>query len=451
MAKTAIPSTAAELEDMISDRSKVEQLMNDGDFPEVIKAYAKTIVEKDTDLKAQIIEQTQMGLADMLGDGTVTNEIKRINREALNSVGSGARSALYNKKALGARLDGTFDNIGDVVRANWHQVSKLTDREELLSKAAKANEIVNSYGSNVPADGGFLIPEQLRSEILSLSLETSVVRPRAMVLPMESLSIVIPTIDETSHASNVYGGVTAYWTEEAASLTESQASFGKIKLEAEKLTAYAEYPNELFQDASAFGGFLSQTLPQAVSWFEDDAFINGNGVGQPLGFLNAEAAVSVAKESGQAAGTILWENIVKAYSRMLPTSHGSAVWIASHDTFPELATMALNVGTGGSAVWLNNGVQGPPMTILGRPVIFTEKTSQLGSAGDINFVDLSYYLIGDRQSMQVAVSDTFKFQNDKTAVRVIERVTGRPWIQSPMTARNGSASTLSPFVKIAAR
>lgn len=113
--------------------------------------------------------------------------------------------------------------------------------------------------------------------------------------------------------------------------------------------------------------------------------------------------------------------------------------------------MALSVGTGGGPVWLSNGVGGPPMTILGRPVIFTEKTSTLGTSGDLNFVDMSYYLIGDRQAMQVAVSDTYKFQNDKTAVRVIQRVTGRPWIQSALTPRNGSSSTLSPFVKIADR
>jgi len=126
------------------------------------------------------------------------------------------------------------------------------------------------------------------------------------------------------------------------------------------------------------------------------------------------------------------------------------VWIASIDTFPQLATMALSVGTGGSAVWLNNGVQGPPMTILGRPVYFTEKTPALGTTGDINFVDLSYYLLGDRQIMQAASSPHYKFANDKTAFRFIERVDGRPWLQSAITPKN-SGPTLSPFVQIATR
>jgi HK97 family phage major capsid protein len=135
---------------------------------------------------------------------------------------------------------------------------------------------------------------------------------------------------------------------------------------------------------------------------------------------------------------------------MLPTSLGSAVWIANIDTFPQLATMALSVGTGGSPIWLNNGVAGPPMTILGRPVIFTEKAKTVGSAGDINFVDLSYYLVGDRQSMQADTSAHYKFANDQTVFRVIERVDGRPWIQNAITPNQGS-NTLSPFVKVAVR
>jgi HK97 family phage major capsid protein len=138
------------------------------------------------------------------------------------------------------------------------------------------------------------------------------------------------------------------------------------------------------------------------------------------------------------------------YARMLPGSLGRAVWVAGINTFPQLATMALSVGTGGAAVWLNNGVEGPPVTILGRPVIFTEKCPTVGDAGDINFVDFGYYLIGDRQTMTASSSGHYKFGNDMTAYKIIQRVDGRPWLQSAITPRN-NGDTLSPFVKIAAR
>jgi len=192
-------------------------------------------------------------------------------------------------------------------------------------------------------------------------------------------------------------------------------------------------------------------FPKAIAFYEDYAFMQGTGTGEPLGFVNCPAVATVNKESGQTSGTIVWENIVKMFARMLPTALGNAVWIAAIDTFPELATMALSVGTGGSAIWLNNGQEGPPMTILGRPVYFTEKLPTLGTTGDIIFADLSYYLVGDRQVMQAQSSPHYKFANDKTAFRIIERVDGRPWLQSAITPKNNSASTLSPFVQLQSR
>jgi HK97 family phage major capsid protein len=83
-------------------------------------------------------------------------------------------------------------------------------------------------------------------------------------------------------------------------------------------------------------------------------------------------------------------------------------------------------------------------------VIFTEKMETLGDAGDIAFVDLSYYLIGDRQQMSAMTSEHFKFSTDTTAYRIIQRVDGRPWLKSAITPHKGS-NTLSPFVKLAAR
>lgn len=446
-----IPTAPSELEDLISDRSKVEQLMKEGKFGELVTNYARHVMNKDAELTTQIKEETQAVLAQWLKDNG--QEVSRVNLNHNTGVqATHAKNALYNKKAPGAQLDNEYENTAEFFRSIWHLSDSLSNSDAIREKLTRVRKIQASFGSQVPADGGFLIPETLRSELLSIALETAVVRPRARVIPMESLRVPIPMIDSTSNVSSVFGGIVCYWTEEGASLTESQATFGRVVLEAKKLTGYAEMPNELVSDATAFGAFFDQTFPQAIAWYEDQAFMNGTGVGEPLGFLNAgnTAAVSVTKESGQAAATIVWENIVKAYSRMLPSSLANAVWIVSIDSFPELATMALSVGTGGSAVWLNNGVAGPPMTILGRPVIFTEKASAIGTAGDINFVDLSYYLIGDRQQMQAQSSPHYKFANDKTAFRVIERVDGRPWLQSAITPANNGA-TLSPFVKVATR
>lgn len=460
------PDSPAALAETLADPQKMQELWaSKENLQDFIEGYATASNKRDRgQTTAEIREQTQLVIAEYLkANGSderppVDLAGKRAHnlRPEIQGLPASARQSLYNEDAPGAAADGIFKDITEFFRATWYRADRMRDFGKLAPKLAKLQEIQNSYGSEVPADGGFLIPEELRSEILQVALETAIVRPRATVIPMSSLRVPIPMIDDTSHQSSILGGVVGYWTEEAAGLTESQASFGRVVLDAKKLTAYAEVPNELLMDAPAFAGFFNGTFPKAISWFEDVAFLTGTGVGEPLGFINSPVSVQVAAESGQPTGTIVWENIVKMYSRMLPTSLGRAVWICSIDAFPQLATMALSVGTGGGPVWIGNyaggqgGMSTPPATILGRPVYFTEKTGPLGTTGDISFVDLSYYLIGDRMEMQSSSSEHYKFANDKTAYRVLERVDGRPWLQSAITPKNGGP-TLSPVVQLASR
>ncbi|MEU1372990.1 phage major capsid protein [Streptomyces triculaminicus] len=448
--RMTIPTSPAELEAMLGDSQTMQRVFADknGAFGEFITNYARAVHDRDLSVATQVKEETQRVLAQWLRDEQPEG-VGRLDLTPRDVVQQGAaKNHIHNPRAMGAALDREFQNSADYFRTIWHNANRTADMQ------AKLTRVRNAFSSTVPSEGGFLIPETLRSEMLKVSLETSIVRPRARVIPMESLRVPFPAIDSTSNVSSVYGGVVGYWTEEGAALTESSASFGRVVLDAKKLTAYTTVPNELISDSiSSFQAFLDQIFPEALSFYEDIAFLKGSGVGEPLGVLDANnsATISVAKEVGQAADTIVWENIVKMFSRMLPSSLDRAVWIASIDTFPELATMALSVGTGGSAIWLNNGAAGPPMTILGRPVIFTEKApGLLGDLGDISFVDFGMYLIGDRQVMSAMSSPHFQFSQDRTAYRIIERVDGRPWLQSAITPQN-NGPTLSPFVQLAAR
>lgn len=481
MTKLTVPTDPDGLQTLLNDHGKLKEYfaapaVADGTTKEFLDAYAKQYVARNKDTHDDLQTQVQSTLFDMMrgaqGDGDTRygpkigaklqggSPVITANGETLVSRG---RGAVYNKASMGAALEREFksterfNSMGEYCQAimQLRNPSTKPGRAEMVDKLTKIQEFQNSFSSEEPGAGGFLVPEVMRSELLQLALEESIVRSRATVIPMSTLRVPIPTVDDTSHVSSLFGGVVFYWTEEAANLTESTATFGKVVLDAKKLTGFFKVPAELLDDAPAFAGWFDARVPQGLAWFEDVSFMTGDGVGTPLGFINSPASVQVTAESGQTSGTILWQNIVKAYSRMLPTSLKNAVWICSIDTFPELATMALSVGTGGGPVWIGGwsqpGSDMPPMTILGRPVIFTEKTPALGTTGDVNFVDLSYYLVGDRQQVRVDSSEHFLFQNNQVAYRLIERVDGRPWIQSALTPHNGSSNTLSPFVQIATR
>jgi HK97 family phage major capsid protein len=234
-------------------------------------------------------------------------------------------------------------------------------------------------------------------------------------------------------------------------MLEESATFGRVALDAWKLTSFANVPNELIQDSPlAFEAFIRASFPEALAYFEDVAFISGNGAGQPLGWLNAEAKVTVTNAA--TSTDLLLGDLATMFARMLPQSLSRAVWVVSPGVFPALAQLA---GPGGGPVWLAapgggpTAANTPPATLFGRPVIISEKVPDLNSAGAVNFVDLGYYLIGDRQAMTVDSSPHYRFQNGETSFRFVTRVDGRPWLKSALTPHNGG-DTLSPFVSLGA-
>jgi HK97 family phage major capsid protein len=453
MTRVVIPTSSEELAECITDSKKRAEIWNSPDptvLPEFLTNYVKAS-NRVGDIDRQVEEQVQATLANFLKEHQAELRRPDMSKASADDLRRARQTgAAYNKNAAGVALDGKFENIVDFLEVIHDRAdTRIDDIRD------KRTMIRNAMSSTDPATGGFLVPEEQRAELMQFALENAIVRPRATVIPMASLRAAIPFVDATTNSGSVYGGVIAYWTEEGAALVQSQPSFGRIVLEAKKLTAYTEVPNELRQDSQpSVEALLYRMFPQAIAWFEDIAFLSGAGVGEPLGILNAAntATITQTKEAGQAASTILWENIVNMYARMLPAALNRAVWLVSPNTLPQLMTTALTVGTGGAPIGMAmmNGQSAPTLQLLGRPVIVTEKVNALGGAGDINFVDFDSYLIGDRMAMDAQASTEYRFGNDVTAYRFIERVDGRPWVQSAITPKNGGP-TLSPFVSLEAR
>lgn len=453
MSTAALPKTTTEWTNYLEGLDTPESLgtaMADGTFKANLTSYVEAQNAERTDMAQQVQQYTQSALVDFFRENG--NEQRADKAKAINGAllaGAKAKPLGRPENAPGAGLNGKFASIGEFVNTIFHGRAAGVDAE-----LDRKLSFLNEYSVKQPDAGGFLVPEEFRQELLRLSLETAIVKPRARVIPMGAASLEFPTVDATSNVSSVYGGIVVYRKGEGEEFVESQAKFGRVKLEPTKQTALAVLNNEVIRDTGgAVEVILNEILPEAMTWYEDIDYLKSTGAGEPLGALNVNnpGMIAVAKETGQPAATILWENILKMYSRMLPASLGRAVWVITLDAFVELATMALNVGTGGSAIWLNNGVEGPPMTILGRPVVFTEKTpGVLGQQGDISFVDFGFYLIGQRDAMSMDTSPHVQFTRDRTVVRVIQRNDGRPWLASPIAPQNGGPS-LSPFVGLAAR
>lgn len=449
MSRIPIPQTSEELREALTNRATMRTLFEEG--PEAMADFLENSVnarlKADPEIRAQVADQNEKFLIEWMRNmqGDTDGLARRLNLDNPNARARIRPNTVYNKAALGAKHDRMFANAGEF----FYNISEHAYKNQELS--TKLDTLRNDLSSVKPSDGGFLIPEVLRSELLRVSLENSIVRSRARVIPMDSLTVPFPMVDSTSNVSSVYGGITGYWTEEGATLTESQPRFGRIELKANKLVLYTEVPSELIRDARpAMDAFINDVFPEALAWFEDVACFVGGGVGEPLGFLNAPSAISVTRSTTTAGNNVEWVDIAGMYARMLPQSLGRAVWVISPDVLPSLLTATL---PGGGPIIVPvgsgypNGTGSPILTLLGCPIVVSEKARAVGTAGDINFVDFGFYLFGDRQAMSARQSEDYRFQNDVTAFRVIERIDGRPWLASAVTPQN-NGDTLSPFVKL---
>jgi HK97 family phage major capsid protein len=456
MTTVTIPASPAELEEMLNDPARLAEVFGNPDTTkDFLNKYAMSqLTANNGELSTLIKESSQAALAEMLKANP-----KSINRLNLIPPGlegsqykasSAVRNAAYNASLPTAKLDGLYNNLGAIaLDVHKHRSGRDVANPDAF---AEVQRVTNAYSETDPATGGFLVPEETRSNLLQLALEQSIVRSRASVITMGSLTTSIPFVDATTHVGSVFGGMVFYWVGEGASITPTEAKFGRVKLEASKLVGGARVPNELWADAPALTTWLETAAPMGLAFYEDVAFINGNGVGQPLGIRQSGAKIQVTRAT---TDELEPADIYGMYARMLPQSLGSAVWLVNQTLLPKLFGMQTVVeatGTpvgGGFPLGVVNIANQPVPAILGRPMIVTEKVPALasGTGDDIMFVDFRYYLLGDRQAVSLDYSEHSRFMNDETELRLIERVDGRPWVQSALTPLNGE--TVSPVIGLA--
>ena len=260
-------------------------------------------------------------------------------------------------------------------------------------------------------------------------------------------------IDEASRAAGSrFGGIRFYRLGEGATIDKSKPTFRRKEIRPYKIAAIVYLTDELIQDAAALEGHVNRLYPLEASYMMENELFNGTGAGESMGILNAAATISVAKETGQAANTVVFNNISKMWARMWAPARANAAWFIDQSIEPQLDTMAVPVGTGGVPVYLPaGGLSGSPFSVLkGRPVIPVEYTAALGTVGDICLVDFGEYLGVSKGGMRTDSSIHVQFLTDEMVLRFITRYAAEPTWDKALTPRSGG-DTLSPYVTLATR
>lgn len=257
---------------------------------------------------------------------------------------------------------------------------------------------------------------------------------------------------ETSRATGSRnGGLAHYWVDEGGAYTKSKPTMRRIEVSLKKVCILVYFTEEsLTRSAIALEQLVRGKSDEEFNFALGNAFFNGSGVQMPLGILNSPAFLSITKETGQLAATIMAENIDKMWARRYVG--GNYSWFHNQDCGPQLDQLTQAVGTGGHVLYRpQDGIAGQmPMMLKSAPHVETEFNATLGTVGDLVLADPGQYISINKGGVFQAVSTELEFLTDQTALKLTMYVNGRPWETTPTTPFKGS-NTQASFLGIETR
>ena len=368
------------------------------------------------------------------------------------------RSPITTRPAHGKR--GIYGSLAeqamDVYR---HQaLGDGASRERLVNNAVhilKEAGLQAASGQSIAVDseGGHLVQTDFSTDIWQRMTQGNQILgliPPPLPLNPGANSIELPGVDETSRANGSrWGGIRGYRVEEGAAITSSKQTYYRVALKLKKYAALTYATDEMLSHVAVMERMLGEGMADELRFLAEDDVFEGSGAAGCHGVTEAAAVISVSKETGQVAATILHDNLKKMWARRHPGFGSNYVWLINQDCEPTLDDLAKVIGTSGvEPNYVSYGPDGV-LRIKGRPVITVEYASTLGTIDDIVLVDFNQY-VSIMEGIKNAASIHFKFDTDETSFRSTLRMDGALRWKSALTPFKGT-NTQSPVITLATR
>lgn len=329
------------------------------------------------------------------------------NFEKLEKEQTIAGKRLADVKPSGLDLEGKKDFakffIG-MVKGNRNDVKAIY--EKYSSKA---------LDEGTGANGGYLVPEAFSNVIEKQIIQQSVILNQAQRVPM-TVGYKLPILSELTTVS-------ANWTNEAVALTESNPTFSKQQIDAEKLAGYSLMSNELLDDDAV--GIVDYLVGRfADSMAQKIDFQGFQGSGSPFtGILNATGVNAVTMSAGNTGfSNVTFDNLTDAESVITYGNVANAKYFL-HNTI--LNVLKKVKDTTGNYIYSPPAV-GSPATIWGYPVQVVNQMPKLSdtaiSTPFIAFGDLKNLVYATVKEMDVVLDKSIKVLNDQSVLVVRKRI-----------------------------
>ncbi|MGB7407205.1 MAG: phage major capsid protein [Pontixanthobacter sp.] len=310
----------------------------------------------------------------------------------------------------------------DDVKARFDKVAKAAARPALSGAATtgetaeikgfvdgylrhgREHEIKSINGRN-PSDGGYAVPRMIDAMIARALTEIS---------PIRALAQVVQTGSAGYRKLVSTGGTASGWVSETAGRPETEApQFAEIAPPTGELYANPAASQAMLDDAAFdLETWLASEIAMEFARAEGAAFVSGNGVNQPMGFLNAPKSEDldgdrafgslqyVGTGSASGFGSSPEGRLIDLVHTMKAGHRQGASFVMNSTTLAEVRKLKT---ADGAFLWQPGLVEGQPDRLLGYPVVEAEDMPDMqNGAFPIAFGNFRHgYLIAERSATQI--------------------------------------------------
>lgn len=359
-------------------------------------------------------------LSDLVEAAVGKVDFSGVAKQAVDAALEEKNLPAMHKKIFGA-TEGLAALEGKEKTARFVKALFAKDREVLNELSAKA------MSGGTAADGGYLVPDEFRAEVVRMIEDFGIVRKLARVIPMRRDTLNLPKVSAS---------VTVSWPGENTAGTASQPTLAQVQLLAKTLVGLSPMSNELLEDADVdVVSLLVELFAEAIAGEEDSQGLVGTG--SPFtGIIAASGTSLVTMAAGKdtfAEATL--DDYRDLISQIKPTVlAGSAFFMhrAVWGLVQKLTENSQHVGSFQNPIVSTNAPAGVGVAgyLWGYPVYLSDKMPSVTAVSTkfVIFGNMRYLYLGDRKQVTMSVSQDASigafnlFEMNMSAVRVTERI-----------------------------
>ena len=325
-----------------------------------------------------------------------------------------------------------FKHIGDFLN------SVKNARNGHIDPRFVKNAVSTYSGEGTNADGGYALPPDFRAGVTKLLDTPEALFPKLDQLTTPNYTVTLPIDEDPPWSAS---GLAAAQVAEGASLTPVKPVLKQLAISLVKYGDLAFVTEEMLADGTLIGPYIQRKCADKIGWKLTAAVY--------AALLGSSGRKTSSKGS---TGAGLPATLANLQTMQVDSSVGGfaqrGIWLANPAYMPVL--QGLTIGNW-PAYLPPGGLSATPYgTLWGRPVMYSEACSAIGTEGDIMFVvPDQVFGVSKSDGLRADTSIHFAFDQDMTAFRFYVRAAIKHKWSAVITRPD--TTTASSIVTLAAR